>query len=126
MRSDDFYELLEAIEELKERVREGWVVVVEGVKDAAALKSIGVEGDIITFSGYLSTAEKLKERRVIILTDYDEKGNEIEKGLAKALLSYGNVADVELKRRIFCKVKKEITKVEELRTFLEKYGEHRM
>ncbi|MEM1578412.1 MAG: hypothetical protein QXN34_05070 [Archaeoglobaceae archaeon] len=115
METDEF---LKAIEELKEKSREGWVIVVEGIKDEIALREIGIEGEIITFSGFLSTAEKVKDKNVIILTDYDSKGFEIEKGLLKILLSYGNVANVELKRRIFSQVKKEITKVEEIHRYL--------
>lgn len=115
-------EFLKAIEELKEKSREGWVIVVEGIKDEIALREIGIEGEIITFSGFLSTAEKVKNRNVIILTDYDSKGFEIERGLLKILLSYGNVANVDLKRRIFSQVKKEITKVEEIHRYLVRNG----
>ncbi len=118
---EDLAEVLEAIEELKQRAREGWVIVVEGVRDVSSLRKLGVEGEIITFAGYSATAEKIGRRRTIILTDADEKGTEIERGLSNALLAYGNVADVELKRKIFCKIRKEITRVEELHNFVEKY-----
>lgn len=115
-------ELLKAIEELKDKAREGWVIVVEGAKDREALRKIGVDGEIITFSGFLSTAEKLKDKKVVILTDYDDKGEKIERGLQRALLSYGKTADVELRRRIFFYVKKDVTKVEELYTYLAREG----
>ncbi|MEM0203495.1 MAG: hypothetical protein QXO16_05700 [Archaeoglobaceae archaeon] len=111
-------EFLRAIEDLKDKAREGWVIVVEGAKDREALRKIGVEGEIVTFSGFLSTAEKVKGKRVVILTDYDERGEKIERGLQRALLSCGKTVDVELRRRIFCYVKKDVTKVEELYAYL--------
>ncbi|HDN74021.1 hypothetical protein B6U96_11285 [Archaeoglobales archaeon ex4484_92] len=114
-------DLFEVLEELKERARNGWVIVVEGEKDVASLRKLGVAGEILTFSGYSATADRVGKRKTIILTDYDERGREIERGLSKALLSYGNVADVEIKRKIFCKIKKEVTKVEELYGFVKKY-----
>ncbi len=115
---ENFIEALEAIEELKEKSEEGWVIVVEGIRDVISLRKLGVSGEIITFSGFTETAEKVYDRQVIILTDYDKGGFKIEKGLYKSLLAYGNVPDIELKRRIFCKIKKFVTKVEELYTFL--------
>ncbi|MFN3384729.1 MAG: toprim domain-containing protein [Archaeoglobaceae archaeon] len=115
-------ELLKAIEDLKDKARDGWVIVVEGVKDREALRKLGVDGEIVTFSGFLSTAEKLRDKKVVILTDYDDKGEKIERGLQRALLSYGKTADVELRKRIFCYVKKEITKVEELYAYLVREG----
>ncbi len=111
-------ELIKAIEDLKDKARDGWVIVVEGTKDREALRKIGIEGEIVIFSGFLSTAEKLKDKKVVILTDYDERGEKIERGLQRALLSYGKTADVELRKKIFCNLKKEITKVEEIHAYL--------
>lgn len=116
-------EVLRAIEDLKFRAKEGWVIVVEGVKDRDALRKIGIEGEIVVFSGFLSTAEKLRDKKVIILTDYDERGDKIERGLQRALLAYGKTADVELRRRIFGQIKKEVTKVEELHSYIMREGE---
>ena len=110
-------ELLRAIEDLRDRAKEGWTIVVEGVRDKEALRKIGIEGEIVVFTGFLRTAEKVGEK-VIVLTDYDERGEKIEKGLSKALLSFGKTVDVELRKRIFCYVKKDVTKVEELYKYL--------
>ncbi len=115
---EELKDFFNAIEELKELSKEGWVIVVEGTKDLKALREIGVEGEIVIFSGFSNTAEKLRDRRVIILTDYDTKGFEIEKGLSRVLLSYGNVPNVDLRRRIFRYIRKDITKVEEIGSFI--------
>ncbi|MDK2795755.1 MAG: hypothetical protein PWQ58_954 [Archaeoglobaceae archaeon] len=115
---EELKEFFNAIEELKELSREGWVVVVEGTKDLRALRGIGVEGEIVVFSGFSNTAERLNGRRVIILTDYDAEGFEIEKGLVRALSSYGNIPNTELRKKIFRYIRKDITKVEELENFI--------
>lgn len=115
---EELREFFNAIEELKELSREGWVVVVEGTKDLRALRGIGVEGEIVVFSGFSNTAERLNGRRVIILTDYDAEGFEIEKGLVRALSSYGNIPNTELRKKIFRYIRKDITKVEELENFI--------
>ncbi|MDK2877051.1 MAG: hypothetical protein PWQ22_1461 [Archaeoglobaceae archaeon] len=115
---EELREFFNAIEELKELSREGWVVVVEGTKDLRALRGIGVEGEIVVFSGFSNTAERLNGRRVIILTDYDAEGFEIEKGLIRALSSYGNIPNTELRKKIFRYIRKDITKVEELENFI--------
>lgn len=115
---EELKEFFDAIEELKELSRAGWVVVVEGLKDAKSLREIGVEGEIVIFSGFSSTAERLNGKKVIILTDYDSKGFDIEKGLLRALSSYGNQPNVELKKKIFRCIKKDVTKVEELNDFI--------
>ncbi|MCS7144573.1 MAG: hypothetical protein NZ879_06075 [Archaeoglobaceae archaeon] len=115
---EELKEFLDAIEELKELSREGWVVVVEGAKDVRALREIGLEGEIVVFSGFSSTAEKLSDKKVIILTDYDSRGLEIEKGLLRALSSYGNLPNIGLKKKIFRCIKKDVTKVEELNDFI--------
>lgn len=115
---EELKEFFNAIEELKELSREGWVVVVEGTKDLRALRGIGVEGEIVVFSGFSNTAERLNGRRVIILTDYDAEGFEIEKGLIRALSSYGNIPNTELRKKIFRYIRKDITKVEELENFI--------
>lgn len=120
---EDYKSFFDAIEELKEKSRNGWVVVVEGKKDVRSLRAIGVSGEIVVFTGFASTADNLKDSDVIILTDFDSKGMEIEKGLVKALISYGKIPDVEIKRKIFSSVRKEISKVEEIHTFYEKIKE---
>lgn len=116
----DYKSFFDAIEELKERAREGWVIIVEGQKDVESLRNAGIEGEIITFCGYAATADSVGDRNAIILTDFDRKGMEIEKGLVEALMVYGKVPNTEIKRKIFHAVRKEISKVEEISAFIDK------
>ncbi len=115
---EDYKLLFDAIEDLKQRSREGWVIIVEGAKDVKSLRNLGVEGEIIVFSGYSSTADAVGRRNAIILTDDDPKGREIERGLMRVLQTYGRVPDVEIKRKIFLNIKKDISTVEELYSFV--------
>ena len=115
---EDYKPLFDAIEDLKQRSREGWVIIVEGAKDIESLRNLGVEGEIIVFSGYSSTADAVGRRNAIILTDDDPKGREIERGLMRVLQTYGRVPDVEIKRKIFLNIKKDISTVEELYSFV--------
>jgi len=121
----DYKPFFDAIEELKEKAREGWVVIVEGRKDVESLRNAGIEGEIITFSGYAATADTVRDRNAIILTDFDRKGMEIEKGLVEALIAYGNIPDTGIKRKIFHAVRKEISKVEEISAFIDKVSFYR-
>ncbi len=114
MSYEQWEEFLKALEELKRRVEDGWVVIVEGARDREALIRMGIEGEIVTFTGFSETAEKVGSRKVVILTDFDFRGGEIERGLVRCLSSYGNVPDTEIRRRIFCAVKKEAVHVESL------------
>jgi len=111
---------LKAIDELRERSKGGWVIVVEGKNDEEALKRLGICGEIVIFSGYVETADRIKDRKTIILTDFDEKGMEIEMALVRSLSTHGNVPDVELKKKLFLATGREVVHVEALATFYEK------
>jgi 5S rRNA maturation endonuclease (ribonuclease M5) len=112
-------EVLRAIEELREKARNGWVILVEGRKDEISLRLLGVDGEFVFFSGIASTAEKLKGKKVVIMTDFDERGIMIERKLLRVLDSD---ADTEIKRKIFLYLKKDVTKVEELYKFFLREG----
>ncbi|MEK6581350.1 MAG: toprim domain-containing protein [Nitrospirota bacterium] len=81
--------LREVFEALCER-NKNVPVIVEGKRDAAALRELGLEGEIITLHSGQSIydfCEDISERfhRVIILLDWDEKGESLSKTLCKHL-----------------------------------------
>ncbi|MET1125183.1 MAG: toprim domain-containing protein [Archaeoglobaceae archaeon] len=112
---EDFLEFLKVLEELRERSSQGWIIVVEGAKDVASLKELGVE-NVRVLRSYSEAAELIGEN-VIVLTDFDREGERKAKRLREVLIN----ADFELRHRLFCRVKKEVTKVEELSDFVRKY-----
>ncbi len=122
MLDENVQKLMKAIEELKERARDGWVIVVEGIRDMKSLRLLGVEGEILVFSSYREIADRIRNRKVIILTDCDKKGMEIEKGLIHALSSWGNIPDIELKRKIFSLIQRRVVTVENLYKYILKHA----
>ncbi len=65
-------------------------VIVEGKKDAAALRKLGLAGEILTLHNGKSIynfCEEITEsfHRVIILLDWDEKGESLNKTLCRLL-----------------------------------------
>ncbi len=118
MNLEDFCDFLKTLEELKYKSENGWLILVEGKKDAESLKLLGVE-NIFVFSGLRDVAEKLGDKKVIVLTDDDHRGFVIECRLREILYD----ADFDTKKKLFSKIRKEVTKVEELYKFVQKYTE---
>ncbi len=85
-RAEKLREALEALYEANEFVP----VIVEGKRDAAALRSLGLEGDIITLHAGRTIhdfCEDISERydRVILLLDWDTKGETLLTALQSGL-----------------------------------------
>ena len=76
----------EAIDELKDRALCGAVILVEGKRDREALAKLGIVEDLVMTShqSLLNLAESLARRKadIIILTDWDERGEEVARQLA--------------------------------------------
>ena len=90
-------------------------VMVEGKRDAGALCSLGFT-NIVEIHGIYETSERLKDKEVIILSDFDSEGREIAKKLNLVLQSLGYEIDRESRRKIDCLFSQlHIRKIEELR-----------
>lgn len=70
----------------------GKPVIVEGRKDAEALVELGVDGVVLTlktggksFFDFIQQVEELNPNEVILLLDYDRRGNEGTKRLQQEL-----------------------------------------
>ncbi|WP_457679091.1 toprim domain-containing protein [Thermovibrio sp.] len=76
--------------------KEGWVVLVEGKRDKAALLRFDI-GPVYQMRGrkFHDIGQELSEefKGVVILTDLDKKGEEIFKKLTRVLESYGLKVD---------------------------------
>jgi len=82
-------EVLAALYEVNKR----FPVIVEGKKDAFALKKLGLEGDIITLhsgKNLYDFCEDIMERfsRVVILLDWDTKGENLYKAISHNLVGH--------------------------------------
>ncbi len=113
---------LEHIEEvlsgLTERARAGDVILVEGKKDIISLKRLNIQGviKVVTHHPLSLITEELAGmgRDVIILTDWDRRGDILAERLSEDLQYLGVNADLQLRRKLSSLVKKDIKDVEAL------------
>ena len=104
-------ELLKLFKEIKDKA-----VIVEGKRDKEVLCSFGFKKILTINKGLYETAEKTKDKEVLILTDFDKEGKEIAKKLNIFLQSFGCKIDKENRRKIgFMFSKLRIKKTEELK-----------
>jgi 5S rRNA maturation endonuclease (ribonuclease M5) len=82
----------QVIVKLVELAAKGKPVIVEGRKDAEALVALGIEGTVLTlktggksFFDFIQQLEDLTPDEVILLLDYDRRGNEGTKRLQQEL-----------------------------------------
>jgi 5S rRNA maturation endonuclease (ribonuclease M5) len=85
-RAERLRKVFEALYEINKRIP----VIVEGRRDVNALRKIGLVGDIITIhggKGLYEFCEDIAERfhRVILMIDWDEKGEVLYKTVSKHL-----------------------------------------
>jgi len=122
---------LEALEELVASLREaslqGAAVIVEGRRDEQALRALGLKGPVIMASRRpaLDLAEDAARSfsQVVLLTDWDKKGDEMAKTIEVHLRSAGVRPDLEIRSRLKKLVKKEIKDVESLSVYVERMRE---
>jgi len=113
--------VMEAIRELAERAENGAVIVVEGLRDVMANRRLGVRGRIVTSSNRpnVEVVDSVGCGDVIIMTDWDRRGEKLKDDLVSMFKSVGVVPDVEIRRRIFSMVGRITTEVEDLPRLLE-------
>jgi 5S rRNA maturation endonuclease (ribonuclease M5) len=122
---------LEALEELIASLIDascqGAAVIVEGRRDLQALRALGLPGPVIMASRRpaLELAEEAARSysQIILLTDWDRKGDEMCKTIELHLRSVGSRPDREIRSRLGKLVKKEIKEVESLSRYTEKMRE---
>ncbi len=114
--------LMKAIEELVERSENGAVVVVEGERDLKALRALGVRGVIVKSSNRpnVEVVESIGCGDVIIMTDWDRRGEKLKDDLVAIFNALGVVPDVEIRRRIFSILGRITTRVEDLPSVIER------
>ncbi|MGP8337134.1 MAG: toprim domain-containing protein [Methanosarcinaceae archaeon] len=115
--------LFEAIvDELIKRSKDGAIIIVEGKRDVIALEKLGISGriEIATHQSLLVFAESFANDTVpiIILTDWDRRGNILADKITTYLKNIGIMPDLLIRKRINTLVKKEIKDVESLHTYM--------
>ncbi len=120
----DYEALEELIVSLQDASIEGAVIIVEGRHDESALRSLGIKGPVMMASHRpaLDLAEDAARSysQIIMLTDWDEKGEEMALNIEQHLRSVGSRADMDIRSRLKRLVRKEIKDVESLDYYVER------
>ena len=120
-----FIKLSSVIEELKICVEQGIPVLIEGRKDENALKELGINGNFLKVSGSglklfeIAEIATQSSSRVVILTDFDRKGNQLAKRLSEDIQSLGPHPDLSFRRTIMGITRRFIKDIESLPRHLE-------
>ena len=98
---------------------DGWIVVVEGVRDVRSLRRLGVRGTIVAVHHGRTLSELAHElarhdRPVIILTDWDTEGGHLARRIREFLEASGGRFDLDYRRRLARVVRGEVVHVEGL------------
>jgi 5S rRNA maturation endonuclease (ribonuclease M5) len=111
-------EIEEELFDLLEKVKEEQVIV-EGKRDKEVLCSLGFTNITTINKGLYETAEDIRGKEVLVLTDFDSEGRKIAKKLNLFLQSFGHKVDRETRRKLgFMFTRLKIKKIEELRGVL--------
>jgi 5S rRNA maturation endonuclease (ribonuclease M5) len=113
-------EMKRVLEEVISLIRKekSTLVIVEGKKDAAALRAVGSQRIITLNKPLYEVAESISEKRVILLTDLDQEGKKIYSKLKKELDRHGVVVDDTLRDLLF---KTDLRQIEGLTHYLKKF-----
>jgi 5S rRNA maturation endonuclease (ribonuclease M5) len=117
--------ILKILEALANESAKGKPVVVEGKKDVAALRALGVAGTVLTVKtggkSFLDTVceiEKMRVPEVILFLDFDRRGKEGTKHLKQSLERTKIKNNTKLWRALSALVGKEIQCVESLTAYM--------
>jgi 5S rRNA maturation endonuclease (ribonuclease M5) len=121
---------LERIQKLLERLAKqsakGTPIVVEGRKDVQALHKLGITGDVIlaktsgkSFLDVLSEIEKKERSEVILLFDFDRRGKEWTRRMARRLERMKIAPNLFFWKMLLGLVGRDVKDIEGLATYLE-------
>lgn len=115
--------LEDALDELTWASEEGVPLLVEGDKDEAALRVLGIRGPIVKVHagrGLFAFVEDLsrEHRAAVLLTDWDSRGGRLAKRLREACQANGVALDESHRLAIMRATRGEVKTVESLDTYL--------
>ncbi|KXB01592.1 hypothetical protein AKJ41_00910 [candidate division MSBL1 archaeon SCGC-AAA259O05] len=118
-----FEELEKTLEQIREASAEGVAIIVEGKNDEAALRKLGVSGPIYRVpSGGRNPLNSLSDladyEEVIVLTDFDEPGNELAVFCERQLEKMGVDVLSRLRDRLRNYVRKAVKDIEGVPSFV--------
>jgi 5S rRNA maturation endonuclease (ribonuclease M5) len=115
-------EVEELLDELREYAAEGAPILVEGSRDRRALRELDVKGPVFQISGKKTTLNFLEGlasyKRVVIMTDFDRRGNELAKFCAKHLRGLGPKPILDLREKLKALLRRDVKDIQGLAKFL--------
>lgn len=111
------------IDELRTQSETGVPIIVEGRRDEAALRRLGVTGKVHCLKARGESRHEFLDRldgtkEAIVLTDFDREGKELETWLYKELSQRGVKSDLKIWIRMRSLARTEVRSVEELPSFI--------
>jgi len=100
---DEFHEFLEGfVTDLNNLSEEGWSVLVEGPRDAQALRRLGCVGNVVTVASVVRTGNAVfnGDRKIVILTDLDREGAVLASRCVKRLSHDGFKISLRERQRL--------------------------
>ena len=119
---DIYRKRLERVEELLSELSDysgrGAIIIVEGKRDILSLKRLGIEGDfeLATRDSLFNFSERIAElgRDVIILTDWDRRGDLLAVKLSEYFQNFGLRPELQIRNKLKLISQKEIKDIESL------------
>lgn len=125
---DIYRKRLERVEELLSELSDysgrGAIIIVEGKRDILSLKRLGIEGDfeLATRDSLFNFSERIAKlgREVIILTDWDRRGDLLAVKLSEYFKNFGLKPELQIRNKLKLISQKEIKDIESLYSFVSK------
>jgi 5S rRNA maturation endonuclease (ribonuclease M5) len=118
--------ILQILNALAEESGKGTPIIVEGKKDAEALRSLGVEGNVITaktggksFLDVVSEIEQTGAVEVVLLLDFDRRGKQGTQRLKQNLEHAKIKPNMTFWRELSALLGKEVQCIESLIAYME-------
>ncbi len=123
---DIYRKRLERVEELLSELSDysgrGAIIIVEGKRDILSLKRLGIEGDFELATRYslFNFSERIAElgREVIILTDWDRRGDLLAVKLSEYFENFGLRPELQIRNKLKLISQKEIKDIESLYNYV--------
>jgi 5S rRNA maturation endonuclease (ribonuclease M5) len=117
-----YEEIVKVVDDLRE-LSGRMPVVVEGMRDAKALATLGIHTNVVTLSkgmSLFSFCEELSRswREVVVLTDWDRKGGQLARRLKEAFKANETKVVDEIRMQLVILTKKEVKDVEGMPSYL--------
>jgi 5S rRNA maturation endonuclease (ribonuclease M5) len=112
----------ELLSELSEYSESGAIIIVEGKRDILSLKRLGIEGnfELATRHPLFNFSERIARlgSEVIILTDWDRRGDLLAVKLSEYFNNFGLKPELQIRNKLKLMCQKEIKDVESLYTYV--------